>query len=188
MKRCPACRRTYTDDTLSYCLEDGSTLFSEAAASSDLAATIIMPEPRVTAPVNQNTYRPTPPQPFTGPAPLWQHPHRAQMLQTTPVRQGRGAAVTSLVLAIAAFALLGFCIIAGASGVEDTLIGGIFLFSCLLALVGAVVGIIATSRSSREGSAQNAKAMSIVALALNGLYLLIVVLFLILGTVATKSS
>lgn len=190
MKRCPACQRTYTDDTLSYCLEEGSTLHSDNAGSSDLAATIIMPETRVTAPVNPNTSRPTPTpsQPFSAPMPSWQTPLGTQMPQTAPVRQGRVAAVTSLVFAIAAFALLGFCIIGGANGVNNSLIGGIFLFSLLLAFVGAVLGIIATARSSKEGSASNAKAMSIIALALNSVYLLIVVLFLILGAVASKNS
>jgi hypothetical protein len=192
MKRCPTCQRTYTDDTLSYCLEDGSTLFSNTAASDNLAATLIIPEPRVTAPVQPDTYRSAPaqPQPFTQPPPTsWPPLAGAQALQAAPpARQGRGAAVTSLVLAIAAFLLLGFCIIAGASGVEESLIGGIFIFSLLLALPGAVLGIIATSRSSKDTSAQNAKAMSIVALVLNGLYLLIAVIFLILGAVANSNS
>lgn len=189
MKRCPACQRTYTDDSLSYCLEDGSTLFSATTGSNDMAATLIIPEPRLTAPVNQETYRSTPsPQPFSAPTPAWHPQHPAQALPVAPLRQGRGVAVTSLVFAITAFALLGFCIIGGATGVEESLIGGIFLFSVLLALAGAVLGIIATSRSTKDTSVQNAKAMSIVALVLNGLYLLITVVFLILGAVASKSG
>jgi hypothetical protein len=53
--------------------------------------------------------------------------------------------------------------------------------------VGAVLGIIAASKSSKDESAQNAKAMSIVALVLNGLYLLITVGFLILGAAASTN-
>lgn len=190
MKRCPACQRTYTDDSLSYCLEDGSTLFSAATGSNDMAATLIIPEPRMTAPVNQETHRstPMPSQPFSAPTPAWQPPQRAQAIPVAPLQQGKGVAVTSLVFAIIAFVLLGFCIIGGATGVEESLIGGIFLFSVLLALAGAVMGIIATSRSSKETSVPNAKAMSIVGLVLNGLYLLITVVFLILGAVASKSG
>jgi len=190
MKCCPACQRTYTNDSLSYCLEDGSTLFSATADSNDLAATLIIPEPRMTAPVNQETHRPTPtpPQPFSAPTPAWHPQTPAQALPVAPLRQGRGIAVTALVFALTAFVLLGFCIIGGATGVEESLIGGIFIFSVLLALAGAVMGIIATSRSSKDANAQNAKAMSIVALVLNGLYLLITVVFLILGAVASKSN
>jgi hypothetical protein len=35
MKLCPACQRTYRDDTLSYCLEDGTALLSDAGPDSD---------------------------------------------------------------------------------------------------------------------------------------------------------
>jgi hypothetical protein len=190
MKRCPACQRTYEDDTLSYCLEDGAALLNDASASSDLAATIIIPEPRITTPVKPETYRPAPPpQVYAQPAPSWSPaampPHA---LASAPARQGRGAAVTSLIFAISAFVMLGFCILGGATGVNEELIGGVFIFSVLLALAGTVLGIIATSRSSKDTSAQNAKTISIVALALNGLYLLITIVFLILAAVVQNDS
>jgi TolB-like protein/Flp pilus assembly protein TadD len=41
MKRCPECRRDYFDDTLLYCLDDGSALL-EGPASADEPATAIM--------------------------------------------------------------------------------------------------------------------------------------------------
>lgn len=44
MKQCPKCSRTYTDDTLVYCLDDGSAL----VAGYDPQATLIVPAPRVT--------------------------------------------------------------------------------------------------------------------------------------------
>jgi hypothetical protein len=56
MKRCPSCQRTYTDETLRFCLEDGSILISGAASSSSasspsdpLAATLLDSPPRNTA-------------------------------------------------------------------------------------------------------------------------------------------
>jgi len=42
MKRCPKCNRKYKDDTLKFCLEDGTAL-SEAARNSDPPATEMMP-------------------------------------------------------------------------------------------------------------------------------------------------
>jgi hypothetical protein len=190
MKRCPACQRAYDDDSLSYCLEDGTALLSDGSASSDLAATIIIPEPRITAPAKPETYRPAPPpQVYTQPAPSWPPaamPPRAPA--TAPARQGRSAAITSLIFAISAFVLLGFCILGGATGVNEELIGGVFIFSVLLALAGAVLGIIATSKSSKDTSAQNAKTLSIIALVLNGLYLLITIVFLILAAVVQSGS
>lgn len=51
MKRCPQCNRTYTDDALSFCLDDGSPLVSTAAPSSfDPSATIQYPQARETTP------------------------------------------------------------------------------------------------------------------------------------------
>ncbi|HYJ45531.1 MAG TPA: nuclear transport factor 2 family protein [Pyrinomonadaceae bacterium] len=35
MKRCPTCQRTYADDTLRFCLEDGSALLTEGPATGD---------------------------------------------------------------------------------------------------------------------------------------------------------
>lgn len=48
MKRCPECRRDYYDDTLLYCLDDGSALL-EGPASADEPATAILSEPRAVA-------------------------------------------------------------------------------------------------------------------------------------------
>ena len=43
MKRCPECQRTYSDDTLQVCLEDGTELTSEGATSAD--ETLVMSAP-----------------------------------------------------------------------------------------------------------------------------------------------
>jgi hypothetical protein len=61
MKQCPSCRRTFSDDTLVYCLEDGSALGN----AYDTSATQIMPPPRVTSPPPAQfaPYNPPPPQP-----------------------------------------------------------------------------------------------------------------------------
>ena len=43
MKRCPECERTYSDDTLQFCLEDGTELISEEETSAD--ETLVMSAP-----------------------------------------------------------------------------------------------------------------------------------------------
>lgn len=48
MKRCPTCQRTYTDDSLTFCLEDGAPLASETSSSSEPPATMILSEPPAT--------------------------------------------------------------------------------------------------------------------------------------------
>ena len=47
MKTCPNCRRTYDDDGLNFCLDDGSVL---TFAASDAAPTVVMDYPRPTSP------------------------------------------------------------------------------------------------------------------------------------------
>jgi hypothetical protein len=193
MKRCPTCQRTYADDSMAFCLEDGSTLFGESAAASDLPATLIIPDPRATNPVRPETFRPnqmpTQPQPhqaYAAPPSAWPPMQVPQTLPVNTARRGRGLAITSLVCAIAAFLLLGFCIISGATGVDESLIGGIFIFSAVVGLLGAVLGLLAVIKTGKDTSPQNSKAMAVVALILNGIYLLIVVIFLILGAIASS--
>lgn len=43
MKRCPTCKRTYEDDTLSFCLEDGTPLAREVPPAADSDATLVSP-------------------------------------------------------------------------------------------------------------------------------------------------
>jgi hypothetical protein len=189
MKRCPSCQRTYTDESLMYCLEDGSQLYLERHDPADLPVTLIMPDPRQTAPQRQEAYvqpRPAPPpQLYTAPPPQWTPAIAPLGVQAVRSGPGKGLAITSLISGIVAFLLLGFCIIAGASGVNDTIIGGLFIFSAFLALVGAVLGIVAVAKTGGNTGSQNTRVMAIVALVLNGLYLLIAVLFLILGAIAS---
>lgn len=52
MKRCPTCQRVYTDDSLTFCLEDGAQLLNEASSSSSSSeppATLFMSEPPSTS-------------------------------------------------------------------------------------------------------------------------------------------
>lgn len=48
MKRCPSCNRTYTDESLNFCLEDGTPLISGEVAALDPNATIRYTDARTT--------------------------------------------------------------------------------------------------------------------------------------------
>src|SRR2546427_6216832 len=73
MKRCPQCNRTYDDDALSFCLDDGSPLVSTTAPSSfDPSATVQYPQSRETTPPPTIAYSGATPSltpPLTPPAP-----------------------------------------------------------------------------------------------------------------------
>src|SRR5205814_10242763 len=75
MKRCPQCNRTYDDDALSFCLDDGSPLVSTTAPSSfDPSATVQYPQSRDITPPPTIAYpgksAPPPPQ-SPAPPPAW---------------------------------------------------------------------------------------------------------------------
>lgn len=90
MKTCPTCHQTYADDTLKYCLADGSVLF----APHDPDATIVMDPPAPPLPTVASPPSPTPP-------PLNPYP---------PGRQASGN--HHLIYAVAGL-LLGIVIVAG---------------------------------------------------------------------------
>jgi hypothetical protein len=72
MKRCPQCNRTYTDDALSFCLDDGSPLVSASAPSSfDPSATIQYPQSPETTPQPTIAYGPGQMPPSSAPPPQW---------------------------------------------------------------------------------------------------------------------
>lgn len=72
MKRCPQCNRTYTDDALSFCLDDGSPLVSAGAPPpSDPSATVQYPQARDTSPQPTIAFRPGQAPPPPTPPPAW---------------------------------------------------------------------------------------------------------------------
>jgi hypothetical protein len=114
MKQCPACNRSYTDDGLSFCLEDGTPLVNAGADSSssfDPSATLAFTPARETNPPPVNIYSPgqTPPSPAQPPwsptPPAYRpEPQHARKSSTTPWIIGAIAAV--IVLGIGLIVLL----------------------------------------------------------------------------------
>ena len=81
MKRCPTCQRTYTDDSLTFCLEDGALLLREESSSAlSESPTVIFSEPPDTSsnrgPAPTEVYNATPTQGgsapgYTAAPPVW---------------------------------------------------------------------------------------------------------------------
>jgi type II secretory pathway pseudopilin PulG len=97
MKRCPQCNRTYTDDGLSFCLDDGSPLtIAGGPPPSDPGATIQYPQARDTSPQPTIAYNPVPvstPPPPVAPPPAWSPmpPPQTQKRSVWPWLLGVGA-------------------------------------------------------------------------------------------------
>ena len=53
MKVCPRCQKTYTDDNLNFCLEDGSVLTQANAASPPATDQVLINQTRMPSPPNQ---------------------------------------------------------------------------------------------------------------------------------------
>lgn len=109
MKRCPQCNRTYADDALSFCLDDGAPLISASAPPYDSSATVQYPQARDTTPPPTMAYRPgTPPPP--APPPVWSpmpppHPQKRSvwpwLLGIGAVLAFMGVGVVILIFAVA---------------------------------------------------------------------------------------
>jgi len=50
MKICPRCQKTYSDDGLNFCLDDGATLSPTTAVDNSIPATVLLNQPRSTTP------------------------------------------------------------------------------------------------------------------------------------------
>jgi len=130
--RCPSCNQTYTDETLSFCPNDGTPLVKDAPSSYDPQATMIAPPPPNYAPQQdyppqQGYYAPQggqtpPPQGGQTPPPGWQQPppqygqqpppsYGQQQQQYTPPQYGAAAVGSKsklpLIIALAAVLLIG---------------------------------------------------------------------------------
>jgi hypothetical protein len=121
MKQCPACNRIYTDDALSFCLEDGTQLQSAAFGSDappsldqgyDPNKTLAYNLPRETSPPPSNLHPPNPQSHAPITPPSWSPtPSYSPTPAIQPVRKsGRawiiGAIAAVVVLGIGIFALL----------------------------------------------------------------------------------
>jgi hypothetical protein len=106
MKRCPQCNRTYTDDALSFCLDDGSPLVSTAAPSSfDPGATVQYPQARDTTPPPTIAYpaqTPAAAPPPPTPPPAWSPmpPPQPQKRSVWPWLLGIGAVLVFVAIGV----------------------------------------------------------------------------------------
>ncbi len=139
MKQCPTCSRIYSDDSFTYCLDDGSVL-----VAVDPQATLRMPPPQPTGPKVIKTlvgsptpiYQGSPDQPFPGsPTPPYQAPQPTH----------RWLLYVSLAL---------FLLLLGGGGIA------LLLFELKVSP--------ATARETNQGSASQADAKPLVSPASNG--------------------
>jgi len=167
MKRCPTCNRTFDDDWLSFCTEDGTTLVETQSAQlpSEPPPTVWIPPALDTNPVGgqkpfdlPGSYNP--PQPV---APVWQPP------PPPPVRmasgQKQGLAIASLVL-----------------GIFSITVGWCCSIGLLSAPVGIVLSIVSLVQIKNDPVRNTGKPLSIIGLVLSSVYVLFwFIIFMVYG-------
>lgn len=111
MKRCPECRRDYYDETLLYCLDDGTALV-DGPATAEQATAILSgerdPEDRATRRFTHETEEPAAPRSSIDSYPI------------EPGRQNKAATVIAAVAIVALVASLGFVIYRYKTADNDT--------------------------------------------------------------------
>lgn len=81
MKICPKCQKTYSDESLNFCLNDGAALAPAVRTENALPETVFMNQPRSTRP-NDNPARPTN---FQNNPNNWNNPNQSAM----PVKKSK---------------------------------------------------------------------------------------------------
>jgi hypothetical protein len=109
MKRCPQCNRTYTDDALSFCLDDGSPLtIASGAPASDASATVQYQPARDTTPQPTIAYNPAQAAPPPMPPPAWSPmpPPQTQKRSVWPWLLGIGAVLLLMGIGVVALIIM----------------------------------------------------------------------------------
>lgn len=193
MKRCPTCNRTFLDEHLSYCTDDGTPLVGQAQSSSfDPQATMLDPTPPTTKDISDppptRAFRPdempggwpqphawSQPSPPTAPAqPSWSAPSTPPAAWTPPPPPGGRFAVKKSQPNPVAIASL-------AVGVFSMTIG----LCCYLGMgagpIAIVLGAVAMTQMKNSSTESAGKGMAIAGIATGAASFGLNLLFIILG-------
>jgi uncharacterized protein DUF4190 len=164
MKRCPTCNRTFDEEWLAFCTEDGSTLLEVSSAPLPQE-----PPPTVRIPSAPNT-NPTSPPPFDLPgsytpprpvAPAWQPPPPPPMRQVTGQKQG--FAVASLIL-----------------GIISLTVGWCCYFGVITGPIAIGLGITSLIQIKNNPSQYTGKPLAIIGIVTGAVYFVLVALIIMI--------
>jgi hypothetical protein len=163
MKRCPTCNRTFDEDWLSFCTEDGSTLVE---AGGPPAPTEPPPTVRISPAADTNPAAPkpfdlpgsyTPPQPVV---PSWQPPPPPPVRPA--VSQKQGLAVASLIV-----------------GIISLTVGWCCYFGVVTGPVAIALGIAQLVQIKNKPNEYTGKPLAIIGIATGGIYFVVLALIII---------
>jgi len=177
MKRCPTCNQTFTDEWLTFCTQDGTSLVNVELAPNEPPPTVAYPAmPPSVSPNEQPTldlpgsYKPPMVQ-YSAPQPLqpgWTPPPPPPFSKP---KQQQGLAITSLVLGIVSVTL-GFCC----------------YFGVLTSPVAIGLGIFALIQIKNDSAKYGGKPLAIGGIVAGSLYFFFVALIALIYGLSFLSS
>lgn len=167
MKRCPKCYQEFTDEWLTFCTQDGTSLVDVELSTIEPPPTLLSPAmPPSVSPTEQPTLdmpgRYNPPAQYIPPAPLqsgWTPPPPPAY----PINPQQSLAVASLVLGIVTMTI-GWCCSIG----------------ILTGPVGIVLGIVSLVQIKNDPTRYGGKGLAIGGIVTGGLYFVILALIILL--------
>ena len=177
MKRCPTCNQEFTDEWLTFCTQDGTTLVEVAASTTEPPPTVWRPPPMPpsVSPTEQPTldmpgrYQP-PALPVSSPQSLqpgWMPPPPPPY----PATQQQALAITSLIL-----------------GIVSITVGWCCYFGILTGPISLILGIISLVQIKNDPLKYGGKGFAIGGIVLGAAYIVILVAVVILyGIIASIS-
>ena len=164
MKRCPTCNRTFDDDWLSFCTEDGTTLVDAPSAQlpSEPPPTVFIPPALDTDPAAPKPFdlpgSYNPPQPIT---PAWQPP------PPPPIRPGatqkQGLAIASLIV-----------------GIVSLTVGWCCYFGVVTGPVAIALGIIQLVQIKNKPNEYTGKPLAIIGIVTGAVYFAVLALIIVI--------
>ena len=166
MKQCPRCNKSYVDEHLNFCLDDGELLMqltdqTRSRAFDDSPPTVMMNDPRVTNPAN---WQPSPP------PVLWQDQSNIQpQYNSQAFSQSKDQVLPtiSLVLGILSFVMV-------------CCYGGIWL-----GLPAAIIGFLGMKNADNDPTRYGGRGLAIGGMVLGVVAFLASIVFLFIGIIAS---
>ena len=167
MRRCPKCNQQFTDEWLTFCTQDGTTLVDEVVSPNDPPPTLVRPMPPSVSPTEQPTLdmpgRYTPPAVQYIPPPPVQSGWTAPPPPAYPIKPQQTLAVTSMVL-----------------GIVSITIGWCCSFGILTSPIALVLGIVSLVQIKNDPAKNGGKSFAIAGIIMGALYVLIFIAIILL--------
>lgn len=165
MKRCPTCNQEFTDEWLTFCTQDGTSLVTVEESAADPPVTLVSgPMPPSVSPLEQPTLdmpgagRPVPYSPPSSPA-AWTPPPPPAYPRSTD----KNMALVSLIL-----------------GVVSVTVGWCCYFGVITGPVALGLGVYALSLIKKDPSKYGGRRMAIAGMVLGSLYFVFLALIILL--------